>query len=283
MVEYQTVQSEALPLNENVRILEANADGLVAIEKPPGALSHPNKREEIARSVLRANYDYANEYFFWEGEEGRECRAWLINRLDSPTSGVMLLALNEQISGIVKQVFATHKASKFYYAIVRHVPKTNAGTWSDKLRKDAVVGARKIKKLRQVSAKSDFQLITKPTGGFPVAMLKLSPITGRTHQLRVQCKKHGHPIVGDRTYGHFAFNKEVRLETGEKRMMLHSAETVLNYYYKGRVRTFRAKSEIPDAFHRVLQFRPGMKPAKQARSESAESSQVLKGRRFKEA
>ncbi len=283
MSEYRTVQPDALPMNHGVRILATNEDGLVAIEKPAGAMSHPNKPKDIKRSILKASYDYAGEYFYWENESGEECRVWLVNRLDSPTSGVMLLALSEELNDTVKQVFATHKVTKNYYALVRHLPHANAGTWSDVLSKDLMNGSRKIKKGRRIPAKAKFQVITKPTGGFPIALLKLSPITGRTHQLRVQCRKHGHPIVGDRTYGNFRFNKEVNLATGEKRMMLHSAETVVNYNFKAKVRTFRAKSELPEAFQSVLRFRPGMKPAKTLRAEhDADASEnVLEGRRFK--
>lgn len=282
MSEYQTVQAEELPLNENVRLLEANADGLVAIEKPPGALSHPNQADEIARSVLRANYDYANEYFFWEGEDGKECRAWLVNRLDSPTSGVLLLALNEKISAIVKQVFATHRANKVYYALVYEKPTAHAGTWSDTLYKDLINGKRVIKRGKRITAKTNFQFMTSPTGGFPVALMKLCPVTGRTHQLRIQCQKHGHPIVGDRTYGHFGFNKEVSQKTGQKRMLLHSGETLVNYAFQGKARKFKAESPLPKAFHDVMGYRPGMKAEEQNELPSDEnSSKTLEERRFK--
>jgi 23S rRNA-/tRNA-specific pseudouridylate synthase len=84
------------------------------------------------------------------------------------------------------------------------------------------------------------------------------PVTGRTHQLRVQCSKHGHPIVGDRTYGKFSFNREIKTETGVKRLLLHSTETTLRYAYRGKAREFRAESPMPDAFNTVLRFRPGL-------------------------
>ena len=103
------------------------------------------------------------------------------------------------------------------------------------------------------------------------------PVTGRTHQLRVQCKTHGLPIVGDRTYGSFSFNKEVAMRTEKKRMMLHSGETVVSYNFKGKVRKFTATSELPEDFQSVLDYRPGFnrKQSKQTRSP------LLAGRRFK--
>ena len=95
------------------------------------------------------------------------------------------------------------------------------------------------------------------------------PVTGRTHQLRIQCKKHNLPIVGDRTYGSFSFNKEVVMRTKIKRMMLHSSETVVNYSFEGKVRQFTAKSDLPEDFQTVLDYRPGLKRARFKQTRSA--------------
>jgi hypothetical protein len=132
-------------------------------------------------------------------------------------------------------------------------------------------------------------VIKSPTGGFPVSLIKLMPLTGRTHQLRVQCKKHGLPIVGDRTYGSFSFNKEIAIKVETKRMMLHSAETIVHYCYKGKVRELIAKSELPEDFQAVMSYRPGLnrsrpkEPRAHIKTASAEEprSPVLEGRRFK--
>ncbi|PXA03815.1 RNA pseudouridine synthase [Coraliomargarita sinensis] len=282
MSSQDTAQPDELPLNKGVHLLAANEDGLVALEKPFGAMSHPNKATDIKRSMIQASYDYENEYFFWETEEGVERKVWLINRLDSPTSGVILVGLNPEIAAIIKQEFSTHKVTKNYHALVRHKPHKHAGIWADVISKDLVNNGRKIKKGRQIKAKSGYQLVKTPVGGFPIALLKLVPVTGRTHQLRIQCSKHGHPIVGDRSYGNFRFNKEVVLETGEKRMMLHASECIVNYTYKGKAKTFRAHSELPEAFQAVLGFRPGMgKPRPTENQSEKQDSANLKGRRFK--
>lgn len=277
-----SVSIDELPLNRGVHVLASNEDGLVALEKPEGAMSHPNKSDDIGRSLLKASYDYEGEYYFWENEQGEERKIWLINRLDSPTSGVILIGLNPEISEAVKQEFSTHRVTKHYHALVRHQPSRNAGIWADVISKDLVNNGRKIKKARQIQAKSSFQLITKPVGGFPISLLKLTPVTGRTHQLRIQCRKHGHPIVGDRSYGSFGFNKEVVLLTGVKRMLLHSSDVIVNYNYKGKAKTFHAESELPKAFQAVLRYRPGMAKLKKHGTEPNQApSGGLAGRRFK--
>ena len=279
METFTEAKPEQLPLNRRVNLLAHNSDGLVALEKPTGAMSHPNKPEDIKKSLLKAEYDYDEECYTWKDSEDKEHKAWLINRLDSPTSGVILLGLNPEISQAIKLKFASHKVTKIYYAIVRGKPSKPTGIWEDKLKKDVINGGRVLKKMRIVSAKTRYQTVKSPTGGFPVTMIKLFPLTGRTHQLRVQCKKHGLPIVGDRTYGSFSFNREVKTLTQEKRMMLHSAETVVNYTFKGKQCEFTAKSEIPDAFYSVLHYRPRMNPTKPKSTKSPH----LEGRRFKES
>jgi 23S rRNA-/tRNA-specific pseudouridylate synthase len=277
-----TTQPDDLPLGPGVRLITANQHGLVALDKPAGLMSHPNKEGESKRSLLQASYDYDGEVYTWKVGDV-EHRAWLINRLDSPTSGVILLALNEAINVTIKQLFSTHKVSKVYYALVKSVPSVPAGSWNDTLRKDVYRGKKLIKGGQRIPAKTRYQVAKTPTGGFPVALLRLMPLTGRTHQLRVQCKNHRHPIVGDRTYGSFSFNKEVANETGEKRMMLHSGETSMRYPFQGKMHDFKAESELPEPFAEVMRYRPGLNvgqaPAPSAKKKTTRSP--LAGRRFR--
>jgi 23S rRNA-/tRNA-specific pseudouridylate synthase len=268
---------DQLPLNHGVHLLSHNEDGLLALEKPAGAMSHPNEPKDNKRSLLNADYDLEQECYFWTDQAGETRRVWLINRLDSPTSGVILLGLNPEITATIKAQFSTHKVTKIYYALVRGKPSSPAGNWSDQLTKDVHNTGRRMKPARLIPAKARYQMVKSPTGGFPITLMKLFPLTGRTHQLRVQCKKHRLPIVGDRTYGSFSFNKEVTMRTQTKRMMLHSGETIVNYCFKGKIREFEAQSKLPEEFQTVLAYRPGLKAARP----KAEDSPVLAGRRFK--
>lgn len=284
--------SEKLPLGPGVRLITSNEDGLVALDKAPGVKSHPNVSKDKPHSLLNAGYNYDGERFFWTDEEGIEREVFLINRLDSHTSGVILLGLNPEISKTVKELFAGHHVVKIYYAIVRGTLRLPSGTWTNRLKKDVYRAGKRIKGGVTVPAKTDYKLVKKVTGGFPVSLVQLFPVTGRTHQLRIQCQKNGHPIVGDRTYGSFSFNREVKTETEVRRMLLHSAETRVKYSFKGKPRTFSAKSGLPPEFDTVLGFRPGLllgriKSAEEkeelAPLSGKEKSSALEGRRFKGA
>ncbi|NCG09444.1 MAG: RNA pseudouridine synthase [Verrucomicrobia bacterium] len=249
---------EYLPLGKGVRIIDCNEDGLLALEKPAGLMSHPNKREDEKRSLLNAFYDLNEECYRWKDAGGQEHRVDLVHRLDSATSGVMLLSLNETLTPVIKEAFAHHTVSKIYYALVKGVPKHTGGIWEDRLMKDTKNGKRIIRNAISYRAKARYQLIREAVGGFPLTLIKLMPVTGRTHQLRIQCRRHKIPILGDRTYGSFSFNHDVKQETGIKRMMLHANEILMSYRFKGQLREVAVCSELPIEFDALLDFRPGM-------------------------
>ena len=244
-----------LPLGSGVHILNSSKEGLIALYKPIGVLSHPNISDETNRSLLYADYDYDDEVYVYTNE-GKKRHVWLINRLDSPTSGIILVAVNSEVAKLVKLEFANHKVAKTYYALVKHRMKAMKGNWSDQISKR--IHSKRINRPNLITAKTRYQVIKISHGGFPITLLKLSPLTGRTHQLRVQCQLHGHPIVGDRTYGSFSFNREVAEQTGKRRLMLHCAETKVSYFQNGKVVNFKAKAVLPEDFQDVLRFRPGM-------------------------
>ena len=98
-----------LPLGKGVKVLNYNEDGLVALEKPQGLLSHPNSKKDINRSLLRSDYYLNEESYEWKNADGTIGKAWLLNRLDSATSGVILLSLNEAITPGIKDLFARRK------------------------------------------------------------------------------------------------------------------------------------------------------------------------------
>ena len=221
----QITQVSDLPLGLGVRLITSNQHGLVALDKPAGLMSHPNKEGESMRSLLQASYDYDGEFYTWQVGEV-EHRAWLINRLDSPTSGVILLALNEDINTTIKQRFSTHQVTKVYYALVKRVPSVPAGSWSDNLRKDVYRGKKLIKGGQSIPAKTRYQVAKTVTGGFPASLLRLMPLTGRTHQLRVHATEGLEtPIVGDGKYG----GSESFLDglPSSKQMHLHARAIVL--------------------------------------------------------
>jgi 23S rRNA-/tRNA-specific pseudouridylate synthase len=257
-VKFKKTALDYLPLGKGVEILDCNPDGLLALEKPAGVMSHPNNRRDEKRSLLTAFYDLKRECYSWTDAAGQAQQVDLIHRLDSATSGLILLSLNRELTPVIKEAFMHHTVAKIYYAIVKKNPRSTGGTWDDRLMRDRKNGNRIIKNATSVRAKTRYQSIRKSVGGFPLTLMKLLPVTGRTHQLRIQCRKHKIPIVGDQTYGSFSFNRDVKKETGIKRLMLHSNEILLSYRFEGKIRDVALRSKLPAEFDALLDYRPGM-------------------------
>jgi len=232
------------PLHPACRPLNADPRGLLAVDKAAGVLSHPNSRRDRDQALLPLPYNAEREAYA-DGDQD-----WfLLNRLDGPTSGVILLAADPAVASAVKAAFAAHAVHKTYAALVKGIPPRPRETWRDhlsvrrrggQLRTGAGPGA--------ANAETAMELLQRGAGPPARALLALRPLTGRTHQLRVQCAARRLPVIGDATYGDFAFNREFKRRTGEGRLFLHSWKTRLEVTVNGAPLAFSAESPLPEVF-----------------------------------
>ncbi len=241
--------TSALPLGNGVQVVRKDGNGLVALAKPAGVLSHPNKVGEEPRSLLTARYDLPGEYYIWDSPAGTSSRLWLLNRLDSATSGLILAAEVEELALEVRRQFLRKHVRKIYVALVFGAPRQRTELWRDFLAVEKQ-GARirTTAHAGNIPAESRMTVVSRVAGPLPVALLQLEPQTGRSHQLRVQCAKRHLPIVGDQTYGDFARNRAFVKAGGDKRLFLHSLESSFDYEYRGRQYTFAAQAPLPREF-----------------------------------
>lgn len=173
-------------------------DFLVAINKPAGMLVHPGREPEgpewIAMKRLRDQLG---------------CSVFPVHRLDRPTSGVLLFALDKQTAGLAQQAFELRTVAKVYWAIVCGVAPVK---WvcETPLRKNPEDGLLPAETLFE-------RLRVAPEGSFPpepnlgLSLLQASPRTGRFHQIRRHLLAAGLPIVGDFRYA----GQERSFELGE--------------------------------------------------------------------
>ncbi len=238
-----------LPLGEEVKLLVHDANGLAALAKPAGTLSHPNAAGDEKRSLLQARYEPEGEFYFWSNEPGDVRRLWLLNRLDSATSGVILVSADEMLAAAIRLHFRQKRVRKIYNALVFGRPQAAQQVWRDRLAVAKKGGHIRTTAAGNIPAECRMQILRSGAGS---ALLQLEPITGRSHQLRVQCARRHLPIVGDQTYGDFARNREFAKATGLKRLFLHSLETAFDYEFKGRRCHFAARAPLPAEFTAAL-------------------------------
>lgn len=150
----------------------------------------------------------------------------LVHRLDKDTSGILLIAKNAKTAELLTAAFKNKTIEKTYLALVYGVVGKTEGVINIPLRKkiagknekvvpDFEEGKEAITKFKILRKFSDHTL------------LELSPLTGRTHQLRVHCKELGHPILNDIKYGTL---KVLRKDLC-KRLCLHAYKIKLADYF----------------------------------------------------
>jgi 23S rRNA-/tRNA-specific pseudouridylate synthase len=201
-----------------VRLLRAESNGLLAIAKPVNLQCVPPSLSGKARAklIVDAPYDESQECFH-VGDVAPEKKLYLLHRLDSGTSGVLLLSVYKETAARVKKLFKSRLVTKDYRALVFCPTGWKAPSdredWRDELPwREKVVQA-------QTSLRSAQRL--EPS----MALLSVRPRTGFTHQLRLQCARRNLPIVGDSAHGDFERNK--RFAGPKRRLFLHAERIAL--------------------------------------------------------
>jgi len=145
------------------------------------------------------------------------------HRLDRDTSGVMILAKDEDTLHFLKRQFQRRTVHKTYYAVVEGQPKLEQAKIDLPLLRD-MKRPTTFRVDPNGKESETFYRLLKTNGDY--SLVELKPITGRTHQLRVHMQYLGHPIVGDRVYGKgdrerlflHAGELEITLPGGERRV-----------------------------------------------------------------
>ena len=239
---------DTLPLGKEVRLLARDANGLAAFDKPFGVLSHPNASQDEPRALLTCRYDKEEQCFNWKAADGSDRQLWLLNRLDSATSGVILTAASEKLAVAIREHYLKKQVHKVYNALVFGKPHQGSEIWHDFLAVQKSQGKIRAATIGNVPAETRFKLIKHTQSAFSTSLIRLEPRTGRSHQLRVQCAKRHAPIIGDQTYGNFALNRAFAKATKNKRLFLHSLETAFTYEFAGRANVFKATAPLPADF-----------------------------------
>ena len=187
------------------------------VDLPVLATTNLNLCVDVIADRFGAMFEIPNEC--GEGEV-----VYLLNRLDSATSGIILMATDAIVAKKVKVLFAQREVSKVYKAIVFCDRKIEANEksvfWEDPMHVKKINGKNRATQSHSSQPPRSLALtdvtITDPklyglgrkkSSGKNMMLLELKPKTGYTHQLRYQCALHDFPIVGDKIYGNFKLNR----------------------------------------------------------------------------
>jgi 23S rRNA pseudouridine1911/1915/1917 synthase len=167
-------------------------DELLALNKPAGLVCHPTKHDARSSLIGRVRLHL-----------GAPARPHLVNRLDRETSGVVLVAKQDDAARALRRLWEHRAVHKEYWAIVHGHVNADQGVIDAPLGKDLAsrVAIKDAVRADGTPARTEFTVLrrfARAEGAF--TWVRLLARTGRKHQLRIHLAHLGHPIVGDKIY-----------------------------------------------------------------------------------
>ncbi len=227
-------------------------DDLAIINKPAGMMVHAGSGATEDQRNRGTLVNALLHHFSTLSAVGGEMRPGIVHRLDKETSGLIIVAKNDDAHRKLAAQFARREVKKTYIALVHGWPKKDRGTISASISRDRV---RRIRMTTRgtggrdaVSHYSVVRRLDTAFGKFALVEVKID--TGRTHQIRVHMASLGHAVVGDALYG---APREMRARRGRatdegsatslSRNFLHAAQLELTHPRTGE--RIALKSPLP--------------------------------------
>ena len=222
-------------------------DDIIVINKPSGMVVHPAAGNPDGTLVNALMYHCGDSL----SGVGGVARPGIVHRIDKDTSGLLVVAKNDDAHVSLSEQLKTHAVSRVYHAIVIGHLKEIEGTVNEPIGRHPVdrkkMAVIKNEQYTSRDAITHYKVIER-FDGFDYVQCILE--TGRTHQIRVHMAYLGHPLLGDETYG----GGKTRFQTLHKSCIdgqcLHAKELQLTHPKSGEKMTFT--SELPDNFIKVL-------------------------------
>ena len=227
-------------------------DDIIVINKPEGMIVHPATGIYTGTLVNALLYHCGSSL----SGIGGVVRPGIVHRIDKDTSGLLVVAKNDDAHAHLSAQIKVHDVSRVYYAIVTGNVKNDSGTIDRPIgrhpvdrKKMAVINDHAYSSREAITHYEVIERFTLPTGRFTLVRCKLE--TGRTHQIRVHMASIGHALVGDEVYG----GGKTKFEAMNKALIhgqcLHAAHLELTHPKTQQKMNFSAP--LPQNFESLLE------------------------------
>ncbi|QYJ84832.1 23S rRNA pseudouridine(955/2504/2580) synthase RluC [Shewanella mesophila] len=209
---------------------------IIVLNKPAGIAVHGGSGVDFG--VIEAMRSLRPQQKFLE----------LVHRLDKDTSGVLLIAKKRSALKHLHDQLRYKKMQKDYFALVRGEWQSHDKVINAPLLKLTLKSGERIVRVNQEGKASEtrFKIKQRYKG---VTLVQASPVTGRTHQIRVHCQYAGHPIACDDKYSEQKFDDSMRA-LGLNRLFLHAAQ--LKFIHPSTEEVMQVKAPLDDALEQLL-------------------------------
>lgn len=227
---------KAEPENIPINIVYEDSD-VIVVNKPQGMVVHPAPGNYTGTLVNGLLY-HCNDLSTINGV----IRPGIVHRIDKDTSGILVIAKNDNSHNFLSEQLRNHSMKREYYAVVEGVLKQDKGTIDkplgrnkkDRLKMGIVEGGKR--------AVTHYEVLERYKSN---TLIKCILETGRTHQIRVHMASIGHPLIGDPLYG---FKKQKYKLEGQ---MLHAK--VLGFIHPSSKEYMEFSSELPGYFKDLME------------------------------
>jgi 23S rRNA pseudouridine1911/1915/1917 synthase len=229
----------AVPQPEDIPVVVVHEDAhLLVVNKPAGLVVHPGAGR-AGGTLVNALLGHVRDL----SGVGGVLRPGIVHRLDKGTSGLLVVAKDDEAHRSLVRQFAGRTVAKEYLALVLGVPSRAEGEVDAPIGRDPVHRQKmSVRAPRGREARSAWRVEERFDGA---ALLRVRIHTGRTHQIRVHLASIGHPVAGDATYGgartpssHQSAARDALLSL--ERPALHAARLAFTHPVDGRRLEFEA-------------------------------------------
>lgn len=169
-------------------------DRLLVLNKPADLVCHPTKTDAWSSLISRVRMHL-----------GDDATMHMLNRLDRETTGLVIVAKNDDLARAIRKIWERREVVKEYQAIVHGWPVKESDLIDGPLGKDEESPVAIKDRVRSDGSPSQtgYAVVRRfKRGNAQYALLNVTPRSGRKHQIRIHLSHIGHPIVGDKLYGH---------------------------------------------------------------------------------
>lgn len=220
-------------------------DSLIVVEKKPGLLTvptYPGSAETTAFSILK-NYVH---------RRSQHAGVYVVHRLDRETSGLLVFTKSPELQQYMRTYWRQLVTKRTYVAVAEGLfdkTQDKITTWLTEDKRNAVVYSSPVDDGGQIAV-TNYKVVktispdSEDTAQLPLSLLELNLETGRTNQIRVHLASIGHPVLGDRKYGH---GNEF---SPADRLCLHAR--ILEFIHPVTEKTIHFETPVPRDFTRLF-------------------------------